>query len=194
MKKVTFILGLALFFLASCKKEETNSNDNQNRPTPTIPDLECNVNGTKWELFKNDSFNMDGLPGNKQPSIIVRKNGRNLSFSIQKWDGIDTAAIAATVYVNEGLTMLGTYEFDFANDIENKHYIQYIKLNRSMGPPAEMRNSVGFFKITGHSPDNKTISGEFEAVVTNIKVFPPPSFISTINIKSGKFSNITYTE
>jgi hypothetical protein len=191
MKKITIIALLALLFGVGCKKEDNPTNSDTNRPNNATPDIECNVNGKDWKLFKTDSFNMDGMPDNKQPSIVVRKNGSNLSFSIQKWDGTDTAAIAATITPSEGLTMLGNYEFNFAQDDENRHYIQYIKLDRSTGPPAQMSNSVGFFKITGHSPGAKTISGEFEAVVTN-RDFRGRT--TTTEIKSGKFANINYTE
>lgn len=194
MKKLTLILGLVLLVFAGCKKDEGTTTPDQDKPNNSIPDVECTVNGKDWKLNKNDSFNNEGMADNRAPSIIVTKNGRNLSFSIHKWDATDTAVIVATVYVNEGLAMLGTYEFDFANDDENKHYIRYMKLDRSMGPPAEMINSVGFFKITGHSPDAKTISGEFEVDVTNLQFSPPPPQNTTISIKKGKFTNISYKE
>jgi hypothetical protein len=180
MNKISFIVGLAILFAGSCKKDE-------DKPSTTSgTDVVCTVNGKEWKVGKNDSFNIDGNPDNKGAAIVASGySGSTLNFSIQKWDNLDSAAVVITAVLGD--TVEGTYNFNFATDPANKHYIRYIKLDRSSGPPANMENSVGFLKITAHNKVTNEISGEFEAVVTNRNF---RGMLSTASISKGKFTNI----
>lgn len=180
MSKITFIVGLAILFTCSCKKDD----DTTGNKTTSV-DVECTVNGKDWKMGKNDSFNIDGMADNKGAAVLARLSGKNLSFSLNKWDNVDSAAVVITAVLSDSI--IGNYAFDFANDPANMHYIRYIKMDRSMGPPPDMTNSVGFFKVTSYDKVNNTISGEFEAVVTNKNFM---NKFSTATISKGRFTNI----
>lgn len=179
MNKISFIVGLAILFAGSCKKDEDKPS------TTTGTDVVCTVNGKDWKVGKNDSFNIDGNPDNKGAAIVARLSGSNLSFSINKYDNVDSAAVVLTAVVSD--SVLGNYEFNYSRDPSNMHYIRYIKFGGMGGPPPSLSNSVGFIKITAYDNITGICSGEFEAVVTNRDFM---GRFSTANISKGKFTNI----
>lgn len=181
MKNLLFaVAGTTLMLAAACSKEEGKTGNNN-----SSVDVECTVNGREWKMGKNDSFNIDGMPGNKGAAVVATLRGNNLSFSLNRWDNTDSAAVVITAVLTD--TAIGNYAFDFANDPANMHYIRYIKMDRSMGPPPDMVNSVGFLKITAYNKTTRVCSGEFEAVVTNRNF---RGQLSTVNISKGKFTDI----
>lgn len=182
MNKIATLIAVVFTLAAGCKKVE----DNPGAKSASI-DVECTVNGADWKLSKTDSFNIDGMVDNKGASVVASLSGKNLSLNLNRWDNTDSAAIVVTAVLSD--SMLGTYDFNFSTDPANKHYIRYIKLDRSMGPPPDLVNSVGKLVITAYNPATKVLSGEFQAEITNRN---DRGRMINISVTKGKFKDITF--